>query len=217
MAKGWKIVFFLLLFLFFFGAKHVTFHYIQQGFFHSFPYIFVLEFQLFCAQVDRGGILGTSAMHTATVAKSLAVPFASPVTIGDSDLMWFYPLEISEDYVFLGTNGSPTKVLLNIIFLSPGWDMLVPWSIDFTLFWGFWVPWQWTVETRTTGRPLEPRRISEQAGSHLLCPQSRQCRKSGLLAEQIQGPRESFVHQSPATGFSVFPFFDHCPSDIWSW
>ena len=33
--------------------------------------------------VDRGGILGTSAMHTATVAKSLAVPFASPVTIGE--------------------------------------------------------------------------------------------------------------------------------------
>lgn len=81
-----KKCFFLLLFLFFF-AKHVTFHYIQQGFVHSFPYIFVLEFQLFCAQVDRGGILGTSAMHTATVAKSLAVPFASPVTIGDSDLM----------------------------------------------------------------------------------------------------------------------------------
>ena len=185
--------------------------------FHSFPYS-SWSFQLFCAQVDRGGMLGTSAMHTATVAKSLAVPFASPVTIGDSDLMWFYPLEISEDYMFLGTNISPTKVLLKIIFLSPGWDMLVPLEHRFYVIFGFLG--SLTVDGLRHGPqvvPLEPRRISEQAGSHLLCPQSRQCRKSGLLAEQIQGPRESFVHQSPATGFSVFRFFNHSPLDILSW
>lgn len=42
--------------------------------------------------------------------------------------------------MLLGANISRIKVLLKIIFLSLGWDMLVPWSIDFTLFLGFWVP-----------------------------------------------------------------------------
>ena len=100
----------------------MRFHYIQR-------------LQLLCAQVDRGGILGTSAMHTATVAKSLAVPFASPVTISDSDLIWFYCLEISGDYTLLGTNIFPTKALLNMIFPFPRWDMLIPWSVDFGYFW----------------------------------------------------------------------------------
>ena len=84
MAKGRKIIFFLL--IVFLWCQECDISPYSARLFHSFPYS-SWSFQLFCAQVDRGGMLGTSAMHTATVAKSLAVPFASPVTIGDSDLM----------------------------------------------------------------------------------------------------------------------------------
>ena len=39
-------------------------------------------------------------------------------------------------YTLHGTNISPTKALLKMIFLFPRWDMLIPWRVDPFSFWG---------------------------------------------------------------------------------